>query len=563
MTLRARDSVKDLPVALARIALLAILAASAWSAAAAAEKQTVCTITVNSSDEKEAFRRHLSPADYQFVELVERGRPDWLASACRKQVRCDMLIVSGHFNGTEFFSDRLDTSEFLPVQEMERASCNASCSSLFSHLKEVYLFGCNTLNPETSRTLPSEIERTLVRFGYTPAEADRVSKDQARRYVESNRDVTRRVFPNVPVIYGFSARAPVGPTAGSLLNRSLQPASDRPGSGGMSRRVLASFSSNSMAAVGGMRAGEAHSSYREEACRFVDERLSPAQKLDFVHAILRRDPPEARIFLDRIERFLPTLSEDERKESPAAEALGAIGRDQAARERFIRFARDTDQAPVRARMMAVARDLGWLSTDDYRAELMQMIGDMLERETVSAADVDLVCTLNDGHLLDGELDRLEPSLRTTNRTGHAAVLACLGSPEYHDQMLVALSSPVDTDVRMAEVYFRHRPITNLAELRGVASSVVRMSGSDAQAHALDVLAQQRLSDRDSLIEVADLFPRAVSLNVQRAIAGILIRSDYQAIATPETVRMLRETRMKSSGGQDIIDILIRRLESAS
>jgi hypothetical protein len=32
--------------------------------------------------------------------------------------------VSGHFNGTEFFSDRLDVSEFLPVQEMERAACN-------------------------------------------------------------------------------------------------------------------------------------------------------------------------------------------------------------------------------------------------------------------------------------------------------------------------------------------------------------------------------------------------------------------------------------------------------
>jgi hypothetical protein len=38
--------------------------------------QTVCTITVNSSDEKETFRRHLPSAKYQFVELVERGRPD-------------------------------------------------------------------------------------------------------------------------------------------------------------------------------------------------------------------------------------------------------------------------------------------------------------------------------------------------------------------------------------------------------------------------------------------------------------------------------------------------------
>ena len=52
----------------------------------AAERQTVCTITVNSADEKEAFRRHLPESKYKFVELVERGRPDWLASACRAQV---------------------------------------------------------------------------------------------------------------------------------------------------------------------------------------------------------------------------------------------------------------------------------------------------------------------------------------------------------------------------------------------------------------------------------------------------------------------------------------------
>ena len=82
---------------------------SAWGADARADKRTVCTITVNSPDEKETFRRYLPDDQYQFVELVERGRPDWLASACRQGVRCDMLVISGHFDGsTEFYSDRLD-----------------------------------------------------------------------------------------------------------------------------------------------------------------------------------------------------------------------------------------------------------------------------------------------------------------------------------------------------------------------------------------------------------------------------------------------------------------------
>ncbi len=123
-----------------KLALLAALLVAAWTHEVRADKKTVCTITVNSPDEKEIFRRSLPEDDFQFVELVERGRPDWLASACRKDVHCDVLLISGHFDdGTEFYSDRLDARESLPVDEMERASCSDSCPGLFSQLKEVYL----------------------------------------------------------------------------------------------------------------------------------------------------------------------------------------------------------------------------------------------------------------------------------------------------------------------------------------------------------------------------------------------------------------------------------------
>ena len=67
-------------------------------AEANAAKRTVCTVTVNSPDEKKVFRQWLPEDDYRFVELVERGRPDWLASACRQGVRCDLLVISGRFD---------------------------------------------------------------------------------------------------------------------------------------------------------------------------------------------------------------------------------------------------------------------------------------------------------------------------------------------------------------------------------------------------------------------------------------------------------------------------------
>ena len=101
-----------------------ILVALAFTALPAhSGKTTVCTVTVNSADEREAFRAHLPRDRYEFVELVERGRPDWLASSCRKGVQCDVLVVSGHFAGTEFYSSKPQDNETLPVDEIERVAC--------------------------------------------------------------------------------------------------------------------------------------------------------------------------------------------------------------------------------------------------------------------------------------------------------------------------------------------------------------------------------------------------------------------------------------------------------
>ena len=70
-----------------------------------------------------------------------------------------------------------------------------------------------------------------------------------------------------------------------------------------------------------------------------------------------------------------------------------------------------------------------------------------------------------------------------------------------------------------------------------------------------------MADPQSLQEIARLFPRARSLQVQRAIAGILIRSDTQMLARPELARLLRQHRLKSPDGSDVIDMLIRLLQA--
>jgi hypothetical protein len=137
----------------------------------------------------------------------------------------------------------------------------------------------------------------------------------------------------------------------------------------------------------------------------------------------------------------------------------------------------------------------------------------------------------------------------------------LGSTESRSRVLHALTSRDDAEVQIAEVYLGHRPITDVVELRVVASGITRMTGSGPQVRALDTLARHRLSDRETLDELARLFPAAESIDVQRAIAAVFIRADYQLLPKPDFVRLLSQSRLKSPNGDDIIDILIRRLRA--
>lgn len=544
------------------LACLAALAAALAIGVAQADPKTVCTVTINSPDEKETLRRNLPADEYRFVELVQPGKPDWFAQACRSDVRCDVLVVSGHFDdGTEFYSDRLGAREAWPVADMERAACSESCAGVFSRLKEVYLFGCNTLEPAPLKVATAEMSRSLVRSGYSRDDADALAGEIAQRYGESNRDRMRRVFKDVPVIYGFSAKAPLGATAGPALERYFRSGADgRFATGVPSPRLVSTLASASMTFARGMTDADADAGVRRDVCTLADARLAAAQKLAFVHRLLGREMAEVRMLLERIESYVASLSAADRAAPDVAAALDVIDRDVAVRDRFLAFARDADRPATRVRMTALAHQLGWLSAREEREELQQIFAARLASADLGVEDVDLACTLNQDHGLD-----LQPSIYSdTHQVSHAArdaVLACLGDPAARPRVLQGLASAEPTDVLVAQAYLRQRPIDTERELREVASAVLRMPVSTAQVHALEALSGYRFSDRETLQALAHLFSRATSIDLQRAVAGVLIRSDYTSIASPALAHALRAHRLKSPDGADVIDVLIRRLAS--
>ena len=509
-------------------------AALAWIPEVHAQRKTVCTITVNSEDEKETIRKRLPPGRYDFVELVEKGRAEWLKSSCRKGIQCDVLVVSGHFNaGDDFYSDRLENSEYLRVDELERASCSDSCPGLFARLKEVYLFGCESLNPEATRNAS---------------------------HGESSRERMRRIFSKVPVIYGFSSSAPVGPTAAMLLNRYFDSGGGGHfGTGQPSAKLLSIFSRNSMTHTSGARESPREAAYRGQICQLFDDRLSAGQKLAAIHRMMQAEGADARAVVDRIEKLLASLSAEERASPAFAAALAALARDTATRDRFLATARASRQPAMRARLVQLAGDLGWLDAAHERAEHAAMVIDLLGRNAMGFAEVDLVCSLNQDGALEDELARVSQST-TRGGVSRAAALACMGSAEAHGQVLRALSSSDVNDVQIAQAYLRNRPVTDPRELRAIASGVTSMPSSAAQVRALDTLARLRISDREILDELTRSFTEAKSVNVQRAIAEVFIRSGYRR---PELAGVLRQHRIKSGGGQDLIDELIRKLQTTS
>ena len=269
-----------------------------------------------------------------------------------------MLVVSAHYDGgNEFFSDQLEVREFLTVTELERVSCSGSCPSLFSRLKEVYLFGCNTLNAEVNASTSPEAVRSLVRSGYSSADAERLARALDETHGDSSRDRMRRIFRDVPVIYGFSALAPLGPTAALRLNRYLETASrEEVGSGRASPALLSEFAVNKMTVASGLGDAEPQAVHRREVCQFVDDRRSPAGKLDFIHELTSRHAEVACSSTDR--GFLPRA----RQRRPFAFVRRFAGQD---RRRFRRPYRYMLFATMRTSPDSLPHDrsrrrLGWL-----------------------------------------------------------------------------------------------------------------------------------------------------------------------------------------------------------
>lgn len=174
----------------------------------------ICSITMNSGDEISYIRKKLNEdKKFKFIELsVLNQNPNWFEYSCYENQKesCDILLISGHFAGYFWGSS---TPNLLLKSHLENVVCQNLGSNLFSNLKGVFLFGCNTAVEKGTNFNKAKYnlylkERLLDNFSINEA-----MKIAESLYCPTNLGTAQyfsSLFYSSPFIYGFSGKSPKG-----------------------------------------------------------------------------------------------------------------------------------------------------------------------------------------------------------------------------------------------------------------------------------------------------------------------------------------------------------------
>lgn len=193
-----------------------------------AQPYNICTVTLNSKDEIEVFKKHLPSDKFNFIELTEAAKNTatteqqknnfwlygkWFDQICEQKISCDVLIISSHQWQGRFFGEGQTSPFRLTNDDLRKRKCENSCGNFFENLKQVYLFGCNTLTAKDGDYASfSEYLKYLAydNHSHNPNDfLDQAHTDFSRAPISNNYSM-RSIFANVPQIYGFERRSPLG-----------------------------------------------------------------------------------------------------------------------------------------------------------------------------------------------------------------------------------------------------------------------------------------------------------------------------------------------------------------
>lgn len=381
-------------------------------ASTAVAKRNVCTATINSSEEKEAFMKHLNPKDFNFIELTsfkdkdqpEQNGEDWFRLACEAKVSCDVLIISGHFGGT-FFSDK-NQDLYLSSDLMEKQSCSKTCEGILSNPKEVFLFGCNTLaTKDQDHRTPEEYLRVLLNDGIERAQAERIVQARYGAMGSSFKDRMQRIFAGVPLIHGFDSVGPSGKTVKPFLNKYFKDAGDYSDKinkleaeklfnliergnkkiANLNKSFASVLASTAYTYCVGLQANDEQAQIKAKICQLYDDSKSVEERLVAVENMLLSN--DRMLYMPSIADFFTNNYFDEK-----SKVFNRIKSNPAIKNEIEKVAKALRGSPsVYVEVINLQKQMKHITSEEYNDKLLVMIRDQfknLNRETV-----DLMCSL--------------------------------------------------------------------------------------------------------------------------------------------------------------------------
>ncbi len=439
------------------------------------ERFTVCSITINSDDEIRTFRKLLPKSQFDFVELTKaaqstpgEGEPAWLTQSCQSGVRCDVLVVSGHFANAyagskgATFAGSSDLS--MSLEDLTRRTCDQSCPGILSDPLEAFLFGCRTLATSLDGDVLPPDDLALFASHQVPARvAEQIVQDVSYDGEEtSNRARMRFAFSGVPRLYGFADVAPTGENVAPRLASYLRNAGDY---GKHLRRLRAARNAKQAPAPnlalsralqpgtftqsGGFDVNEPEHALEMETCFLGSEQNPVLARLEHLEKLVTA--PGFLAYMRGIGAF---LREHDPASFGAAElaVLDRIRNHEQSRMIANELVRKLENPILRHEILRVSRAIGWISESDGLGLQREIVLQLL-KPPVYGEGRNLICALEPSVVDRMGIQAGDVSPEVYRHEFGIQALGCLKPSDelIHEQLARSLLDPREWIARLSAV----------------------------------------------------------------------------------------------------------------
>ncbi len=412
------------------------------SALGAKNKWRICSMTMNSSNELEVFKKNLPNKTFEFIELTDfnpkqnKEKSDdfqseaWFENACQDSSvpSCDMLIISGHFTpyGRIFYGE--DKQFELSLETMLKHRCSQSCEKILSRPAEIFLFGCNTLNNECKTMTYEEKQMKIAEFenqGLPREEATQIVETLSMSSMQSVKTDMKGSFEGVKSIHGFDDIAPSGFTIEKSLDKAVNLVIKEHGgydkylekillktSMGDSeanyfnpiydkclRQELGSaytFTSGYDGVI--TEEDEIRVKIKGNICQIINEKFSPLQRADFIREL--NEKGELLYYINFVSKIFKS---DFQNTEEGAELIRELKAQESLKSQVLSFINMMSFGVVLVDTLDFAQVMGWMSSEEANQKRKDALTNIMNLNRITSGDMELVCSL----ARSGKLGKIE------------------------------------------------------------------------------------------------------------------------------------------------------------